>query len=192
MTVKFAFVFFAALLMGLCGKVQLAPADESAAQLQLQSAALTSLDELHLSVDQLKQVQALAAGCADPTYIAPDEPTADLAFHNALLSLRNALADADDQAIAKAKADLDKATAHSPGPVDAAVSLSDAARNNSPGIVQILTTSQYARYIAIHAAEVPDAADLVVTDPVQAGVMAVMAVAETAKFTIERLKRRVF
>ena len=33
---------------------------------------------------------------------------------------------------------------------------------------------------------------LVVTDPVQAGVMAVMAVAETAKFTIERLKRRVF
>jgi energy-converting hydrogenase B subunit Q len=39
---------------------------------------------------------------------------------------------------------------------------------------------------------VPDAADLVVTDPVQAGVMAVMAVADTAKFTIERLKRRVF
>jgi len=32
----------------------------------------------------------------------------------------------------------------------------------------------------------------VVTDPVQAGVMAVMAVADTAKFTIDRLKRRVF
>ncbi len=42
------------------------------------------------------------------------------------------------------------------------------------------------------AGGVPDAADLVVTDPVQAGVMAVMAVAETAKFNIERLKRRVF
>jgi energy-converting hydrogenase B subunit Q len=42
------------------------------------------------------------------------------------------------------------------------------------------------------AGSVPDAADLVVTDPVQAGVMAVMAVAETARFTIERLKRRVF
>jgi len=42
------------------------------------------------------------------------------------------------------------------------------------------------------AGSVPDAADLVVTDPVQAGVMAVMAVANTAKFTIERLKRRVF
>jgi energy-converting hydrogenase B subunit Q len=42
------------------------------------------------------------------------------------------------------------------------------------------------------AGSVPEAADLVVTDPVQAGVMAVMAVAETAKFTVERLKRRIF
>ncbi len=42
------------------------------------------------------------------------------------------------------------------------------------------------------AGSVPDASDLVVTDPVQAGVMAVMAVADTAKFSIERLHRRVF
>jgi energy-converting hydrogenase B subunit Q len=42
------------------------------------------------------------------------------------------------------------------------------------------------------AGSVPDAADLVVSDPVQAGVMAVMAIADTAKFTLERLKRRVF
>ena len=42
------------------------------------------------------------------------------------------------------------------------------------------------------AGSVPDAADLVVTDPIQAGVMAVMAVADTAKFTIQRLSRRVF
>jgi len=42
------------------------------------------------------------------------------------------------------------------------------------------------------AGSVPDAADLVVTDPVQAGVMTVMAVADTAKFTVKRLKRRLF
>jgi energy-converting hydrogenase B subunit Q len=42
------------------------------------------------------------------------------------------------------------------------------------------------------AGSVPDAADLVVSDPVQAGVMAVMLVADTAKFNLERLKRRVF
>src|SRR6202451_739161 len=42
------------------------------------------------------------------------------------------------------------------------------------------------------AGRVPDAADLVVTDPVQAGVMAVMAIAETAKFSLARLKNRVF
>jgi energy-converting hydrogenase B subunit Q len=42
------------------------------------------------------------------------------------------------------------------------------------------------------AGSVPASADLVVTDPVQAGVMAVMAVAETASFTLEKLSRRVF
>lgn len=42
------------------------------------------------------------------------------------------------------------------------------------------------------AGSVPDAADLVVTDPVQAGVMTVMAIANTAKFTVDLLKRRVF
>ena len=42
------------------------------------------------------------------------------------------------------------------------------------------------------AGSVPEAADLVGSDPVQAGVMAVMAVADTAKFNVERLKRRVF
>jgi len=42
------------------------------------------------------------------------------------------------------------------------------------------------------AGSVPEVADLVVSDPIQAGVMTVMAIAETAKFSIDRLKRRVF
>jgi len=42
------------------------------------------------------------------------------------------------------------------------------------------------------AGSVPASSDLVVSDPVQAGVMTVMAVAETAKFSIERLKQRMF
>ena len=42
------------------------------------------------------------------------------------------------------------------------------------------------------AGSVPDAADLVVTDPVQAGVMAVMAVAKTAEFDVSRLGSRRF
>ena len=40
------------------------------------------------------------------------------------------------------------------------------------------------------AGSVPDAADLVVSDPVQAGVMAVMAVADTAKFDLMRQLKR--
>jgi energy-converting hydrogenase B subunit Q len=42
------------------------------------------------------------------------------------------------------------------------------------------------------AGSVPDAADLVVSDPIQAGVMAVMAIAHTAKFNVDRLNRRKF
>ena len=42
------------------------------------------------------------------------------------------------------------------------------------------------------AGSVPQAADLVVSDPVQAGVMAVMAIADTASFNVARLKTRVF
>jgi energy-converting hydrogenase B subunit Q len=40
------------------------------------------------------------------------------------------------------------------------------------------------------AGSVPDHADLVVTDPVQAGVMTVMAVASTARFDIHRVRGR--
>ena len=40
------------------------------------------------------------------------------------------------------------------------------------------------------AGSVPDHADLVVTDPVQAGVMTVMAVASTARFDISRVRGR--
>jgi energy-converting hydrogenase B subunit Q len=40
------------------------------------------------------------------------------------------------------------------------------------------------------AGSVPDAADLVVSDPLQAGVMAVMAIADTARFDILRQQKR--
>jgi energy-converting hydrogenase B subunit Q len=40
------------------------------------------------------------------------------------------------------------------------------------------------------AGSVPDASDLVVSDPIQAGVMAVMAVADTAKFDLVRQQKR--
>jgi energy-converting hydrogenase B subunit Q len=42
------------------------------------------------------------------------------------------------------------------------------------------------------AGSVPAAADLVVTDPIQAGVMAVMAISDNAKFDVTRLSRREF
>ncbi len=42
------------------------------------------------------------------------------------------------------------------------------------------------------AGSVPDAADLVVTDPLEAGVMAVMLIADTAQFDIDKVRGRRF
>ena len=42
------------------------------------------------------------------------------------------------------------------------------------------------------AGSVPEAADLVVTDPIQAGVMAVMAIADTARFQVDKLPKTVY
>jgi energy-converting hydrogenase B subunit Q len=42
------------------------------------------------------------------------------------------------------------------------------------------------------AGSVPEASDLVVSDPVQAGVMAVMAVAHTARFDLAKLKKKAY
>ena len=42
------------------------------------------------------------------------------------------------------------------------------------------------------AGSVPGAADLVVTDPIQAGVMAVMAVSDTGRFQIPMLTKKIF
>lgn len=42
------------------------------------------------------------------------------------------------------------------------------------------------------AGSVPEASDLVVSDPIQAGVMAVMAIADTASFDVRRLTRKAF
>ncbi|MGC4050720.1 MAG: DUF5612 domain-containing protein [Paludibaculum sp.] len=43
-----------------------------------------------------------------------------------------------------------------------------------------------------HAASAGPWGNLVVADPVQAGVMTVLAVADAAKFKVQRLKHRVF
>jgi energy-converting hydrogenase B subunit Q len=42
------------------------------------------------------------------------------------------------------------------------------------------------------AGSVPDAADVVVSDPVEAGVMAVMLIADTASFSIDHVRGRRF
>ena len=102
----------------------------------------------------------LSAGCADPTYITPDDPAVSQPYQDALLNLRNALAAGDDTLITQARADFDRAKGN-PAPSEAAFSLSDSARAVAPAVSEILSTTQYVKFIALHAAEIPDADETV-------------------------------
>src|SRR5256714_4092672 len=62
--------------------------------------------------------------------------------------------------------------------------MSNAVRDIREAGIIVLCTSM--------AGSVPDAADVVVSDPVEAGVMAVMLIADTAKFSIEHVRGRRF
>jgi energy-converting hydrogenase B subunit Q len=62
--------------------------------------------------------------------------------------------------------------------------ISNAVREIREAGILVLCTSM--------AGSVPDAADVVVSDPVEAGVMAVMLIADTAKFSIEHVRGRRF
>ena len=62
--------------------------------------------------------------------------------------------------------------------------ITDAVREIREAGIVVLCTSM--------AGSVPDAADVVVSDPVEAGVMAVMLIADTAKFSIEHVRGKRF
>jgi energy-converting hydrogenase B subunit Q len=62
--------------------------------------------------------------------------------------------------------------------------ISNAVREIKEAGIVVLCTSM--------AGSVPDAADVVVSDPVEAGVMAVMLIADTAKFSIDQVRGRRF
>jgi energy-converting hydrogenase B subunit Q len=62
--------------------------------------------------------------------------------------------------------------------------ISNAVREIRKAGILVLCTSM--------AGSVPDAADVVVSDPVEAGVMAVMLIADTAKFSIEHVRGKRF
>lgn len=62
--------------------------------------------------------------------------------------------------------------------------ISNAVREIREAGILVLCTSM--------AGSVPDAADLVVSDPVEAGVMAVMLIADTARFSIEHVRGKRF
>src|SRR5216684_7640501 len=70
--------------------------------------------------------------------------------------------------------------------------ISEADRHNIRGAVREIKEAGIIVLCTNMAGSVPDAADVVVSDPVEAGVMAVMLIADTASFSIDHVRGRRF
>jgi len=138
-----------------------APSVDSTADLELQVAALTTLDELELTPDQLASLQSLAADTADDSYVSPANAPRNEIYREAMQALRDALAAGDEERIARTQAQIEKLRKNLNIAPPPAVNTSDAARRKAYSAVLILTTGQFANYIAIHASEIPDATETI-------------------------------
>ena len=128
-------------------------------QASFRVAALDTLYELDLSVPQLRGLrnQAMGAGQTVSQSSASDEKLAAKlkVFHEALL------AGSDDQAIATARNDVVDQAENVEG-LDDEIHPTDAALTRAPEACKILKASQIAAFLASHADEVSDPAELMV------------------------------
>jgi hypothetical protein len=133
------------------------PADLTQASFRM--AALDTLYELDLSLPQLRGLrnQAMGAGAAASASSASDEKLAGKlkVFHEALLQ------GSDDEAIAKARNDVVDQAENVEG-LDDVIHPTDASLTRAPEVCKILRASQIAAYLASHADEVSDPAELMV------------------------------
>ena len=135
---------------------------DSIASLELQVAALTTIDELELTGDQIAALQNMAADTADDSLdVSPTSGNTSMAYRRAIFALRDALASGDEQRIAQTQSDMDKLRRRQNILPQATVTETDQAKKKAYAAVSILTAGQYANYIAIHATEVPDAAETI-------------------------------
>jgi hypothetical protein len=136
------------------------PAVTTTADLELQVAVLTTLNELDVTSDQLKQLHTLATDTAAEAQPNPAAEKTSAQYRSALRALRDALlADSDNADAAQEKVDDLRDSENIVPTID--YSLTDAAKTKARAAVKILSTSQIAGFVALHADEVPDATDTI-------------------------------
>jgi hypothetical protein len=136
------------------GAIQ-APADMN--DLSMRIAALETIYELDLSASQLAALRADAKGTADPRQRTAAKSTPKLAA--AMKDLYAALAAQDGERITELRdqvADLEDEAVE----LDKDVKATDAARAHAPAVLKLLKAGQIAAYLAEHADEVADPAEI--------------------------------
>jgi hypothetical protein len=136
------------------------PSDVNNASLRV--SAIDTLYELDLSIEQLNVLHTMASGLEATTARSPGEATPE--FIATLKRFQTALLDGtDDHLIAGLRNDVidmaDSSTVH----LDDGISPTAAARAKAAAVTQRLKASQIAAYLAVHADEVSDPEELMMT-----------------------------
>jgi len=136
------------------------PQDLSQASLRVH--AVDAAYELDLSVAQMREIVAVAGDTADPAQRAGGNGAVKLA--NVMQKFNNALLDGkDDDAIAQLRNQLAEMEGDDAVQLDTDVHPTAASRQAAAGVVKSLKAGQIAAYLASHADQVSDPAELLVS-----------------------------
>jgi hypothetical protein len=141
-------------IVGICASARAAgPAPRQ--DLELEIAALTKLHDLELTTEQLRSFKKIAGQVTPGKPPAPGKMTP--AYRTALVALRAAFAQADEEKIADAQDKVDDIRDEQDIEPQTEMTLSDSARKHAIEAMDLLTASQIASYLAEHSDDVPDA-----------------------------------
>ena len=136
-----------------------APARVDATNLSLEVDALSALNDLQLSPDQVGKLRDMAKGAAGVAHAAPGG--SDPEYLAATRALRKALLSGNANNIDTAEgklADLEDQMESDPDPT---VELSEAAKSTAEAAMKLLTSRQVAEYLGEISDGIPDASDVI-------------------------------
>jgi hypothetical protein len=136
------------------------PASAPAQSVELQVAALNTIDDLNLDADQLRAIRALLKSDSAAPATEPADKGSN-AYKSVLTSLREAIISEDAGKEADSEKKLDQLRTAEHLNVAPAVAMTDFAREKSAAVLKLLRSSQIGSYLAEHGDDVPDALETI-------------------------------
>ena len=128
-------------------------------RLEREVAALVAIHELMLTDEQLKSIQPICKDVA--VEVAPSTaPAGTNGYRNTLRGLRDALVNGEDDKVNKLQDKFDSLRESESIEPDTEFPIHEAARTKAPAVLAMLSSSQVANYIGLHADDVPGATDV--------------------------------